>query len=137
MATPTVVERGHAYRHLHTFCPNLPSTLDSINWEFGVCVISFACARYGRGDDQWGWSDEIEVGVLQEFHIWMEEERMYVRIGEDGPWLMNGVRPENQNAIVSPKLHGRLELGMLFDEDVNIDRQGLTAIYDWAELIIN
>ena len=24
LATPTVVERGHAYRHLHTFCPNLP-----------------------------------------------------------------------------------------------------------------
>ena len=119
------------------FSVGRPSTLDSINWEFGVCVITFPCARYGLGDDQWGWSDEIEVGGLQEFHIWMEEERMYVRIGEDGPWLMNGVGPENQNAFVSPKLHGRLELGMLFDEDVDIDRQGLTAIYDWVELTVN
>ena len=117
------------------FSVGRPSTLDSINWEFGVCIITFPCGRYGGGDDQWGWSDEIEVGVLQEFHIWMEEKRVYVRIGEDGPWLMNGVSPENQNA--SPDLHGRLELGMLFDEDIDIDRQGLTAIYDWVELVVN
>ena len=76
------------------------------------------------------------MGVLQEFHIWMEEKRVYVRIGEDGPWLMNGVRPEDDQDA-SPDLHGRLELGMLFDDRVDIDRQGLTAIYDWVELIVN
>jgi len=109
-----------------------PAASDSVNWEFGVCILHFACERYGSGDDQWGWSDEIDVGMLQDFHIWMEEDRMYVRIGEDGPWLMNGVRPGSPNDIVSPKLRGRLELGMFEG-----DWKGLTAIYDWVELIIN
>ena len=54
------------------------------------------------------------------------------RIGEDGPWLMNGVIPGSVNDLASPKLHGRLELGMFAD-----DRQGLTAIYDRVELIVN
>ena len=49
---------------------------------------------------------------------------------------MNGVRPEDDQDA-SPDLHGRLELGMLFDDRVDIDRQGLTAIYDWVELIVN
>ena len=40
LARPTVVERGHAYRHLHTFCPNLRKplrfslTLLGIGWKF-------------------------------------------------------------------------------------------------------
>ncbi len=114
-----------------------PAATDSINWELGRCLLDFDCRRHGRADDQWGWSDEIEVGVLQEFHIWMEGDRMFIRIGENGPWLMNGVRPGGSNDGVSRKLHGRLELGMLFDVRVDIDRQGLTAIYDWVELIVN
>ena len=110
-----------------------PATaLDSVNWEFGRCIPIYGCSRFGRGEDQWGWSDEIEVGVLQEFHIWMEADRAYVRIGEDGPWLMNGVMPGSPSDGVSRKLHGRLELGM-FDEG----KQGLTAIYDRVELIVN
>ena len=105
---------------------------DSANWELGRCISGFPC-RTGPGwEDQYGWSDEIKVGVLQEFHIWMEEDRAYVRIGEDGPWLVNGVRPGNPNDGVSPKLYGRLELGMFED-----DRKGLTAIYDWVELVVN
>lgn len=106
---------------------------DSVNWEFGRCIGStFPCARYGGSDDLWGWSDEIEVGVLQEFHIWMEGDLAYVRIGEDGPWLMNGVRPASVNDGTSTQLHGRLEIGMFAD-----DKRGLTAIYDWVELIVN
>lgn len=109
-----------------------PRAADSVNWEFGVCVSTFTCWSAPGWDDQYGWSEEIEVGVLQEFHIWMEGDLAYVRIGEDGPWLMNGVRPGGPNDGVAPKLHGRLELGMFAD-----DKRGLTAIYDWVELIVN
>ena len=70
--------------------------------------------------------------MLREFHIWMEEDRVYVRIGEGGPWLMNGVRPGVSYEGVSRKFHGRLELGMFAD-----DKRGLTAIYDRVELIVN
>jgi len=104
---------------------------DSANWEFGVCFPQGGPCENPGWENQYGWSYEIEVGMLQEFHIWMEEDRTYVRIGEDGPWLMNGVRPGSPSDGVSTKLHGRLELGM-FDDD----RQGLTAVYDWVELVV-
>ena len=106
---------------------------DSANWEFGVCFPHQGgpCENPGW-ENQYGWSDAIEAGVLQEFHIWMEEDRTYVRLGEDGAWLMNGVRPGSPTDGVSTKLHGRIELGM-FDDG----RQGLTAVYDWVELIVN
>lgn len=73
------------------------AAVDSTNWAFGTCISGFPCWTAPGWEDQYGWSYEIEVGVLQEFHIWMEGERAYVRIGEDGPWLMmNGVRPGNR-----------------------------------------
>ncbi|MDE2761199.1 MAG: hypothetical protein OXQ94_13105 [Gemmatimonadota bacterium] len=108
------------------------AAVDSTNWAFGTCISGFPCWTAPGWENQYGWSDEIEVGVLQEFHIWMEGDHAYVRIGEDGPWLMNGVRPGNRHDGVSPQLYGRFELGM-FDDD----RRGLTAIYDWVELIVN
>ncbi len=109
-----------------------PAASDSVNWEIGLCYDDSTCWTAPPGEGQSGWSDDIEVGVLQEFHIWMEGDRMYIRIGEDGPWLMNGVRPGDRNDGVSPNLHGLLELGMFAKE-----RQGLTAVFDWVELIIN
>ena len=109
-----------------------PAASDSVNWEFGRCIPIYPCWTAPGWEDHYGWSNEIEVGVLREFHIWMEEDRVYVRIGEDGPWLMNGVRPGDPSEGVSAKLHGRLELGM-FDDD----KRGLTAVYDWVELIVN
>ena len=113
-----------------------PTASDSVNWEIGLCYDDLTCWSTPAWEGQSGWNDGIEVGVLQEFHIWMEEDRMYVRIGEDGPWLMNGVMPGDQNDGVSAKLHGRFELGM-FEDRTGRDRQGLTAIYDWVELIVN
>ena len=56
---------------------------DSVNWQFGNCW-GFSCNTSVNKGDQYGWSDDIEVGVLQEFHIWMEGDLVYVRIGEDG-----------------------------------------------------
>ena len=105
---------------------------DGVNREFGRCIPIYGCTSRPGWEGQHGWSDEIEVGVLREFHIWMEEDRVYVRIGEGGPWLMNGVRPGVSYEGVSRKFHGRLELGMFAD-----DKRGLTAIYDRVELIVN
>lgn len=62
----------------------MASTLDSINRELGRCLPIYGCERYGAGDEQWEWSDEIKVGVVHEFHIRVEENRMYVRIGARG-----------------------------------------------------
>ena len=102
---------------------------DSVNWELVVCHTSGPCLKW----DQHGWSDEIEVGVLQEFHIWMDGDLAYIRIGEDGPWLLNGVKPGPDSDVdaASHELHGRIELGA-FDQGF----EGLTAVYDWVELIV-
>ena len=100
---------------------------DVRNWELGYCVGSGSCWWSGG---QHGWSDEIEVGVLREFHIWMDDDLAYIRIGEDGPWLLNGVKPGNVGRP-SNELHGRIELGA-FDRHY----EGLAAVYDWVELVV-
>ena len=105
---------------------------DSVNWELGVCYPSGPCMMYVDWTDQYGWSDDIEVGVLQEFHIWMEGDLAYVRIGEDGPWLVRGVKPDfDKWEITSTGLHGRFELGAF-----NQEAKDHAAVYDWVELVV-